>query len=141
MPTFADTSALFALLSPNDRHHREASEVAHQLVRERELIWTIDAVVVELWRLLRAEFGGEQADFLIRGLASGGLDVQANAREDYASAWQRAVDWPDQDFALADRLSFAAIERLRSYRAWSYDADFAIIRVGAARRRALDILH
>ena len=140
MPTFADTSALYALLSPNDRHHGAASYVAHQLVRERERLWTIDAVIVELWRLLRSEFGHEKADLLVRGLASGGLDVQASAREDYAQAWQRAVDWPDQDFALADRLSFAAIERQRSYRAWSYDVDFAIIRVGAARNRALDIL-
>jgi len=140
MPTFADTSALFALLSPNDRHHGPASEVARQLVRERELIWTIDAVIVELWRLLRSEFGRLQADLLVRGLASGGLDVQPSAREDYAQAWQRAVDWPDQDFALADRLSFAAIERVRSYRAWSYDADFAVIRVGPARNRALDVL-
>jgi predicted nucleic acid-binding protein len=110
------------------------------MLRERERLWTIDAVIVELWRLLRSEFGREKADLLVRGLASGGLDIQASAREDYAQAWQRAVDWPDQDFALTDRLSFAAIERVRSYRAWSYDIDFAIIRVGAARNRALDIL-
>ena len=128
------------MVSPSDRHHGPASYVAHQLVRERELIWTIDAVIVELWRLLRGEFGREKADLLVRGLASGGLDIQPSARDDYAQAWQRAVDWPDQDFAFTDRLSFAAIERLHSYRAWSYEVDFAIIRVGAARNRALDIL-
>jgi len=109
-------------------------------VRERELIWTIDAVAVELWRLLRSEFGRGKADLLVRGLGSGGLDFRPSAREDYAQAWQFAADWPDQDFALTDRLSFAALERLRQYRAWSYDADFAVVRVGAARSRALQVV-
>jgi len=139
LPTFADTSALYGLLNRNDRHHLAAAEVGRLLIQERERLWTIDAVAVELWRLLREEFGRRTADQLLRGLVVRGLTVEASAREDYAWAWQIAVEWPDQDFALADRLAFAALERLRSYRAWSYDADFAVIRLGPARNRALDL--
>lgn len=140
MPTFADTSALFALLIPTDRRHADASNVARQIVQRREPLWTIDAVIVELWRLLRSERGRERADALVAGLAVRGLAIEASAREDYAWAWQLARDWPDQDFSLADRLAFAALERLRSFRAWSYDSDFAVIRLGPARNRALDLL-
>ena len=53
---------------------------------------------------------------------------------------QIGAAWPDQDFALTDRLCFAAMERERNLRAWSYDTDFAIIRLGPGRRRALDIV-
>jgi hypothetical protein len=31
---------------------------------QREELWTIDAVIVELWRLLRREFGHATADRL-----------------------------------------------------------------------------
>ena len=140
MTTFADTSALYALLNRNDRHHPRAAEAARLVLQQREPIWTIDAVAVELWRLLRGSFGHEAADRLIRGLAARGLAIEASARDDYVRAWQLAADWFDQDFALSDRLAFAAIERTRSFRAWSYDADFAVIRLGPSRNRALDLL-
>jgi predicted nucleic acid-binding protein len=107
---------------------------------QREALWTIDAVVVELWRLLRGGFGGEAADRLVQRLLARGLEVQATAREDYARAWQIGADWKDQQFALTDRLCFAAMERNRSFRAWSYDVDFAVIRLGPRRARALDLL-
>jgi hypothetical protein len=50
------------------------------------------------------------------------------------------MDWADQDFALTDRLCFAAMERTRAFRAWSYDSDFAVIRLGPGRNRALDLV-
>jgi predicted nucleic acid-binding protein len=128
------------LLNRSDRHHTEAAQVAHRVVRNREEVWTIDAVVVELWRLLRGSFGHATADQLLQGLTARGLVVKPNTREDYARAWQIGAAWPDQDFALTDRLCFAAMERERSLRAWSYDADFAVIRLGPDRRRALDLV-
>jgi predicted nucleic acid-binding protein len=138
--TFADTSALYALLNRSDRSHANAAR-AVQLVRDqREQLWTIDAVIVELWRLLRGGFGSENADRLVQGLMARGLEVQASAREDYLRAWQIGADWKDQGFALTDRLCFAAMERSRSFRAWSYDVDFAVIRLGHRRERALDLL-
>ena len=140
MATFADTGALYALLNRSDRHHREAAVAAQRVLNERELLWTIDAVVVELWRLLRGAFGRETADRLVQALAARGLDVQPSARNDYPRAWQLGADWADQEFALTDRLCFAAIERMRSFRAWSYDADFVVIRLGPGRNRALDLM-
>lgn len=140
MTTFADTSALYALLNRNDRWHPDAARAAHQVRDQHEALWTIDAVAVELWRLLRGAFGSDTADRLVQALVAGGIRVEASAREDYTRAWQLGAEWPDQDFSLTDRLCFAAIERARSFRAWSYDADFAVIRLGPRRQRALDLL-
>jgi len=77
----------------------------------------------------------------VQALATRGLAIEASVRDDYARAWRLAGEWSDQDFALTDRLCFAAMERARSFRAWSYDADFAIIRLGPARNRPLDLLY
>lgn len=140
MPTFADTSALYALLDRSDRANRDATRAAERAWQQHELLWTIDAVVIELWRLLRNSFGAQAADRLVQGIFARGLLVETSAREDYFRAWQIGAEWADQRFALTDRLSFAAIERARVFRAWSYDADFAIIRLGPARNRALDLL-
>jgi predicted nucleic acid-binding protein len=140
LPTFVDTSALYALLNRSDREHTRAAQAAERVRREHEPLWTVDAVAVELWRLLRGAVGRQHADRLLHGLMARGLSIEPSAREDYARAWQIGADWADQDFALTDRLCFAAMERLRHFRAWSYDADFAIIRLGHGRNRALDLV-
>lgn len=48
--------------------------------------------------------------------------------------------WPDQDFTPTDRLAFACIERIGIPRAWSYDSDFAVIRLGIAKAAALELI-
>jgi predicted nucleic acid-binding protein len=128
------------LLNRSDRRHGDAARAADAIRDQREPLWTVDAVLVELWRLLRGPFGREAADRLVQAIIARGLRVEASAREDYARAWQLGANWMDQDFALTDRLCFAAMERTRSFRAWSYDADFAVIRLGPRRDRALDLL-
>lgn len=140
MPTFADTSALYALLNRSDRRHADAAQAARDVRQRHEALWTIDAVIVELWRLLRGSFGHATADRLVQEIAAHGLRIEPSAREDYARAWRFGAEWADQDFSLTDRLCFAAMERARSFKAWSYDADFAIIRLGPRRDRALEIL-
>jgi predicted nucleic acid-binding protein len=69
-----------------------------------------------------------------------GLRIEPTAREDYGQAWQLGAEWTDQGFSLTDQLCFVAIERARSFRVWSYDVDFAVIRLGPRRDRALEIL-
>jgi predicted nucleic acid-binding protein len=140
LPTFSDTSALYALLSPPDRHHDAAVRAHREIVERREPLWTVDAVIVELWRLCRARRGSAVADASVQELAVLGLRIEPSAREDYARAWQMGTQWADQQFSLVDRLCFAAIERSRSYRAWSYDSDFAVVRLGPGRTRALALM-
>jgi len=137
---FADTGALYALLVVGDAHHQEAVRAEHMLRERREQLWTIDPVFTELWLLLRRDVNIETCDRLTRGLLERGVQRERLESQDYARVWEIGRDWPDQTFSLTDRQAFAAMERSRRYRAWSYDRDFAIIRVGPARARALDLV-
>ena len=59
---------------------------------------------------------------------------------DFESAWQIGISFPDQDFSIFDRTSFAVMRQLGIERAASLDDDFAIFRFGPNRRRAFTIL-
>jgi len=55
-------------------------------------------------------------------------------------AWEIGQEFPDQDFSLVDRTSFAVMRRLGLTRVASFDDHFAIYRYGRARERALEVL-
>lgn len=137
---FADTGALYAFLVVDDVHHQEAVRAERLLRERREQLWTLDPVLTELWLLLRRDVNLATCDRLTRGMLDRGLQRERLDGQDYARAWEIGRDWADQTFSLTDRQAFAAMERSRRYGAWSYDRDFAIIRVGPARNRALDIV-
>ena len=137
---FADTSALFAFLVADDRHHADAVRAEAALRAQRELVWTIDPVLTELWLLLRRETNREVSDRLIDGLLTRGLRREPIQPESYVRAWALARGWPDQDFSLTDRQAFAAMEDGGDLRAWSYDRDFSVIRLGPRRSRPLDLV-
>jgi predicted nucleic acid-binding protein len=56
------------------------------------------------------------------------------------AAWKIGEIFPDQDFSIVDRTSFAVMERLGLTRAASFDDDFAVYRYGHRRDKAFDIL-
>ena len=137
---FADTGALYALLVVGVAHHQDAVRAERILREQREQLWTLDPVLTELWLLLRRDVDIQTCDRLVRGLLQRGLKREQLEIQDFARAWEIGRDWSDQTFSLTDRQAFAAIERSRRSRAWSYDRDFAIIRIGPARNRALDLV-
>ena len=68
----------------------------------------------------------------LRGNVSGIRDLEA--------AWTIGERFPDQDFSLVDRTSFALMERLGISRVISFDADFAVFRYGHGRKSAFEVL-
>jgi uncharacterized protein len=137
---FVDTSALFAALVRDDAHHADAARVELEIRARREQLWTIDPVLTELWLLLRREIGVSRSDAVVSGLLGRGLRREPLEDQDYRGAWQFGGDWSDQNFSLTDRQAFVVLERTRRFRAWSYDYDFSIIRLGPARDRPLDLV-
>jgi predicted nucleic acid-binding protein len=137
---FADTGALFAFLVRDDAHHHTAVRAEAGIRARREQVWTIDPVLTELWLLLRREVGAARSDALVAALLDRGVLREPLQDQDFMRAWQLGREWSDQNFSLTDRQAFAALERTRQDRAWSYDHDFAIIRLGAGRDRALDLV-
>ena len=137
---FTDASALYASLVSDDARHIEAQRAHATIVKSREQLWTIDPILTELWHLLRRDFTRNLCDQLVRGLLERGLRREQLHDDDYARAWHIGHEWPDQDFSLTDRQAFAAMERSRQLHAWSYDRDFAIVRLGSRRDQAIELV-
>jgi predicted nucleic acid-binding protein len=137
---FVDTSALIAFLVQDDLHHLDAVRAQAAVSAQREQLWTIDAVLTELWLLLRREIGSARSDRVVEGLLERGLRRETLEDRDLTRAWLLGRQWSDQSFSLTDRQAFAVLERTRRSRAWSYDADFAVIRLGAGRNVPLEVV-
>ena len=56
------------------------------------------------------------------------------------AAWAIGTAFPDQEFSIVDRTSFAVMERLGLTRVASFDSDFAVYRYGRNRDRAFEVL-
>ena len=56
------------------------------------------------------------------------------------AAWAIGEAFPDQDFSLVDRTSFAVMERLGITQVASFDSDFAIYRYGRNRDRSFEVI-
>lgn len=106
----------------------------------KERLLTTDDVLVETWTLLRWRIHREAAEAFWNGLRSGVADVEAVGPADLQAAWTIGRAFPDQDFSLVDRTSFAVMERLGVERAATFDDDFAVYRWGRERRRAFDVV-
>jgi predicted nucleic acid-binding protein len=121
-------------------HHADAIRAEARLRSEREELWTIDPILTELWLLLRRDVPPAAPDRAIRGMLDAGLRREPLGPEDYRRAWEIGATWSDQTFSLTDRQAFSAIERVGRARAWSYDSDFAVIRLGPRRDRAIELV-
>ena len=136
MSLFVDTSVWYAAADSADASNPRAK----QILQAGERLVTSDHVLVETWTLLRHRIRREVADRFWEGLRSGVAAVEPVGAADLESAWQIGVAYPDQDFSIVDRTSFAVMCRLGIERAASFDMHFAIYRFGPNRRHAFEIL-
>lgn len=136
MTLFVDTSIFYAVADRSDRSNARAREILGAADR----VLTSDHVVVETWLLIRRRLGREAADRFWVGIRSGAVEVEHVGPADLEVAWGIGSAFPDQDFSIVDRTSFAVMQRLGSHRVASLDNDFAIYRFGPRRERAFEVL-
>lgn len=136
MSLFVDTSAWYAAADRGDTSHGRAVAV----LSAGESLVTTDHVLVETWFLLRHRLGGTAAERFWAGMRGGAARVELVREVDLEAAWRIGESFPDQDFSIVDRTSFAVMERLGIARAASFDDDFAVYRYGPDRSRAFHIL-
>jgi predicted nucleic acid-binding protein len=132
---FVDSSAWFASVFAKDRHNARAKAVL-----SAEPLVTTDAVVLETWLLLARRFHHGAAERFWAGIRSGAAQVERVLQSDFDAAWEIGATFPDQEFSIVDRTSFAVMERLGLGRVASFDDDFAIYRYGRNRDRAFEVL-
>jgi uncharacterized protein len=136
LSTFVDTSIWYAAANIRDRDNPHAKRVLAEI---RAPILT-DHVLAETWRLLRSRIHRQAAERFWDGIRRGAALVENVTVADMEAAWAIGQAYPDQDFSLVDRSSFAVMERLGITRASSLDAHFAIYRYGADRNKAFEIV-
>lgn len=135
-PRFVDTSAWYAALDRADRNHQRAT----QLLAEDAPRVITDHVLVETWRLAAHRLGWDVAERFFDHVRRGVADVETVTAADREHAWATGQAFGDQQFALADRTSFAVMERLGLEEVVTFDQDFAVHRYGPRRQRAFTIL-
>jgi predicted nucleic acid-binding protein len=133
---FVDSSVWFAATVVRDRRNAEAKFI---LRADTECI-TTDHVLVETWLLLNSRYHHRAAERFWENVRHGAARIEPATLADLEAAWAIGEAFPDQDFSLVDRTSFAIMERLGIMRVASFDDDFAIYRFGRNRDRAFEVI-
>ena len=136
MSIFVDSSAWYAAAHRGDRNNSRAKRL---LATDEQLV-TSDHVLVETWRLIHHAISARAAEIFWDGLRSGVATIEQTTSADLEAAWAIGERFPDQNFSLVDRTSFALMERLGISRVISFDKDFAVFRYGRGRRNAFEVL-
>jgi predicted nucleic acid-binding protein len=135
LSVFVDTSAWYAAADSSDRSNARVKAV----LSEAGGLLTSDHVLAETWMLLRHRLGRTAAERFWEGLRSGVAHVEIIGAPDLEAAWAIGEAYPDQDFSLVDRTSFAVMQRLGVSDAVGLDADFSVYRYGRRRERAFRV--
>ena len=136
MSLFVDTSMWYAAADSSDHSNSRAKAI----LKTGEALVTSDHVLVETWTLLHHKLRRKAAECFWDGLRSGIAVIEAVSLADLEAAWDIGLSWPDQDFSIVDRTSFAVMRRLGIDRAASLDEHFAVFRFGPKRRQSFTVL-
>lgn len=136
MSLFVDTSVWYAAADADDAGNGRAKDI----LTAGERLVTTDHVLLETWVLLRWRLHRDAAETFWRGLRGGVASLEAVGDADLEAAWTIGRDFPDQDFSVADRTSFAVMRRLGIERAAAFDEHFAVYRYGPGRKRAFEVV-
>lgn len=123
MTTFADTSALYAVLDADDEFHDRGIETWSSLLSEEETVVTSNYVLVETFALVQARLGMDA----VRALADRLLPVVRTicvTEADHRAAIQAMISADRRNLSLVDCSSFVVMRRLGLRSAFTFDADF-----------------
>jgi uncharacterized protein len=136
LSVFVDTSVWFGAANIRDRLNAPAKKILAGIAAP---VLT-DHVLVETWRLLHARVHRQAAEQFWLGVRRGAAQLEKVLAADLEAAWAIGAAFPDQDFSIVDRTSFAVMERLGLAQVASFDDHFAVYRYGRNRDRAFEIL-
>jgi predicted nucleic acid-binding protein len=120
---FVDTSALLALLNPDDEMHSQARQ-AFQALRQREAaLLTTSYVLVETYALVSRRFGLEAARTFRRDLAPL-LDVEWIDASIHEEALDLLLGRSRRALSLVDATSFVVMRTRKIDEAFAFDRHF-----------------
>ena len=132
-----DTSAWVSMADGAESSH---GRVAAALRERRGRLVTADHVLQETWMVMKHRHDRFAAERLVNAIRKGIAQVEVSLLGDLEAAASIGAVFADQDFSLADRTSWAVMERLGVTEAVSLDHDFRVYRYGPGRRRAFNVV-
>ena len=122
---FVDTSAWLAVMDITERRHDQAAEVYGQLLESRAVLVTTILVVAETQIALRRRAGEKKTMTFLKNVnESPRIQVVFPDLSLERDAKKILQQYADQDFSLADALSFAFMRREKITEAFAYDQHF-----------------
>ena len=121
MKVFVDTSALLAMLDPDDPNHAAATDIFTATLQADEA-FTHDYVHVEVEQLVRRRRGAEAAATLLKDVLPALQTVWVD--EEIHREAVAGLAGKGRGSSLVDQVSFAVMRRLHVDTAFAFDADF-----------------
>lgn len=122
---FVDAGAWIAITDSRDKYHKAASDLYKRLLNEQRILVTTNLVVAEAYIIIRRTGGHEPAIRFLRSIRE-----SVRLRKIYSDASLEAEAqgilerFSDQDFSLADAVSFVAMEDRGIEQAFAFDQRF-----------------
>jgi predicted nucleic acid-binding protein len=126
-----DTSALFALVIREDKHHAVATQFVRQLVSERLPVAVALPTLYEAHRLILQKRDPTDARAFLENYGGGALEVIEAGKVEYAAALEILDHYLYVKLSLTDAVSVAIMLARGIGSIFSFDDDF--LRVGVRR--------
>jgi predicted nucleic acid-binding protein len=122
---FVDAGAWIALGDRGDQHHRAATDAYRGLLGDKTVLVTTNLVVAEAYILVRRAAGHQTAMRFLGSLRESSRLVRVYSSAALEAAVEEILGrYADQDFSLADAVSFVVMRERKIDEAFAFDRHF-----------------
>ena len=123
---FIDTGAWFAGIAKNDQFHTRAMKHRNRLLKEKCRFITTNLVIHESTMLLERKVSKKEAIKFLKAVLKDPLIEIIHADEDIErEGFELYQKYKDQDFSIADCVSFAVMQQYKISRSFTFDVHFS----------------
>ncbi len=125
-PVFIDTGAWFAGIAKNDQYHQHAMKHRNRLLKEKSRFITTNLVIHESTMLLERKVSKKEAVRFLKAVLKDPLVEIVHADEEIErEGFAIYQKYKDQDFSIADCISFVIMKRYQIPRCFTFDHHFS----------------
>ena len=123
---FIDTGAWFAGIAKNDQYHDRAMKHRNRLLKQNSRLITTNHVVHETTMLLERKVSKKEAIKFLKTVIKDPLVEIVHADEDLEQeGYSLYQKYKDQDYSIADCISFVAMRQYHISRCFTFDHHFS----------------
>jgi uncharacterized protein len=123
---FVDTSAWFAGIAKNDQYNEQAIKCRNQLLKGNARFITSNLIIHETTMLLERKVSKKEAIRFLKVILRDSRVEIIHADEDIElEAYELYQKYKDQDFSVADCISFVIMRRYQISQCFTFDHHFS----------------